>query len=95
MVGVGGVVAGRDHRLEVGADAQVVREVGGWNNHITMGRRLRETRRRDHATSLAQAALYEPSMMSLRRSRQRMYSPSGSVSRTLQPSVFRMHMVCN
>ena len=24
-----------------------------------------------------------------------MYSPSGSVSRTLQPSVFKMHMVCN
>ena len=37
VVGVGGVVAGRDHRLEVGADAQVVREVGGWNNRIAMG----------------------------------------------------------
>ena len=54
VAGVGGVVAGRDHRLQVGADAQVVREIGGWNNHITMVPRLRETRRRDHATSLAQ-----------------------------------------
>ena len=37
VVGVGGVVAGRDHRLQVGADAQVVREVSGWNNRSAMG----------------------------------------------------------
>ena len=36
VAGVGGVVAGRDHRLQVGADAQVVREVGGWNNPSPM-----------------------------------------------------------
>ena len=37
VAGVGGVVAGRDHRLQVCADAQVVREVGGWNNPSANG----------------------------------------------------------